>query len=399
MSMDDDADDDGAGIGPPLPPEDRLWRHPSELTDWGAGSAPTPPPPARGHGGRRPVWPIAILAGLIGAALGGSALAVTGALSPDRAPPAVEKVAVTPIVSTPILTDDGSVAALAEKVGPAVAHLLVTSKTGTTPASGVVIRDDGLLYTSAHGVARATAITVVLADGRRFHGKVVGADLPTDVALVTIDSDHLTVAVLGSSADLAVGDPAVALGWASDGSREPSITTGVVSALEHRLDFGGESLHGLIQTDAPIEPAWSGGPLVDANGAVIGITTGLGGETGFGFATPIDLVRRVAAELLESGEVSRGWLGIECTDLTMAKAAKMGIPGGATVRRVMKGSPAARGGLQVDDVVTSLGGRPVASSSGLVLAMRRLERGDEVLVTYWRDGHRAEATVTIDQHP
>jgi S1-C subfamily serine protease len=314
----------------------------------------------------------------------------------------VEKVAVTPIVSNPVIEPDAEdgVAALAEKLAPAVVHLVVTDEAGTTPASGVVVRDDGLVFTSAHEVADATSISVVLSDGRRVVGELVGADLPTDVAVLSIDADDLTVAVLGTSADLAVGSPAVALGWPTHGGSQPSVTTGVVSAVEHRLDVGGESLHGLIQTDAPIEPAWSGGPLVDASGAVIGITTDLaGGGAGFGFATPIDLVRRVAMELIDSGTVARGWLGIKGDDLSMAQAGRMGVPGGALVETVVSGSPAALAGLQPDDVITEVGDHRVLSSSGLVVAMRHHRPGDAVVVVYWRAAHRHVVTLTLVAHP
>jgi hypothetical protein len=165
MSTDDDADDEGPGIGPPLPPDDRLWRHPSELTAWGSGSTPTTSAtPPRGA-----VWPIAVVAGLVGAALCGAALAVTGTLSPGSGERVVEKVAVTPIVANPIIepADEDGVAALAERLAPAVVHLVVTSDSGTTPASGVIVRDDGLGFTTAHEVPDATSISVVLADGPR----------------------------------------------------------------------------------------------------------------------------------------------------------------------------------------------------------------------------------------
>jgi S1-C subfamily serine protease len=218
--------------------------------------------------------------------------------------------------------------------------------------------------------------------------------------VLSIDADDLTVAVLGTSAELAVGSPAMALGWPTENASQPSVTTGVVSAVEHRLDADGASLHGLIQTDAPIETAWSGGPLVDASGAVIGITTDLaGGEVGFGFATPIDLVRRVAQELIDSGTVARGWLGIEGADLSMAEADRMGLPGGATVETVLSGSPADQGGLQPDDVITGVGGHRVVSSSGLVVAMRQHKPGEQVAVTYWRDGRRHEVTLTLVERP
>jgi putative serine protease PepD len=400
MSMDDDADDDGTGIPPPLPPDDRLWRHPSELTAWGPGTTPVPPVSPVAPAERGATWPIAGVAALVGAALCGGVLVATGALSPEPADPIVEKVAVTPIVSTPNLEEDDGVTALAERLAPAVVHLVVTSSNGTTPASGVIVRDDGLVFTSAHEVADASSISVVLADGRQLEGELVGADLPTDVAVVAIDAEGLTVAVLGSSAEVAVGSPAMALGWATEGGDQPSVTTGVVSSVAHRLDAEGESLHGLIQTDAPIEAAWSGGPLVDASGAVIGITTDLGGgRAGFGFATPIDLVRQVARELLESGTVARGWLGIEGADLSMAEAERMGVRGGTMIQTVMSGSPAARGGLLPDDVITELGGHAVGSSSGLVLALRHHRPGEEVVIAYWRDGQPHEVTLTLVQHP
>lgn len=396
MSMDDDADDDVHGIVPPLPPDDRLWRHPSELS---SGGSRGPSHPA-GADDRGPAWPLALVAGLVGAALSGGVMAVTGTLSTEGRQLVVEKVAVTPVVSSPTVRGERGVAALTEQVGPAVVQLVVRTDAGTAQVSGVVFRDDGLLLTSAHEVAGATAITVLLHDRRRFDGELVGADLPTDVAVVSIDAEHLTVAVLGTSTDLEVGSPTIAVGSPSDAGADPSVTTGVVSATERRLDVDGESLHGMIQTDAPIEPGWSGGPLVDATGAVIGITTDLAGErAGFGFATPIDLVRRMADELVASGKVAHGWLGIEGADLTTAQAEAMGVPGGAMVRSVTGRSPAARIGLAPDDVITDIGGHQVASSSGLVVAVRWHKPGDEVVVGYWRNGRHLESTVTIDERP
>lgn len=400
MSMDDDADDDGPGIGPPLPPDDRLWRHPSELTAWGPGSSAGRPDAATTATGRGSTWPVAAVAALVGAALCGGVLAVTGALSDDRGQLIVEKVAVTPVVSSPMLQDPGGAQALAEKVGSSVAHLMVTTDAGTAPASAVVFRDDGLLLTSAREVSGATAIVVVLTDGRRFDGELVGADLPTDVAVVAIDADDLTVAILGSADAVSIGAATMALGWPGAGGGRPSVATGVISALDRRLDVDGASLHGLLQTDAPIEAAWAGGPLVDASGAVIGITTDLAGPgTGFGFATPIDLARRMAVELIASGKVTHGWLGVECTDLALADAEQLGVAGGVVVRQVMRGSPAAESGLEPADVITDVGGDEVASSSGVVVAMRRHKPGEQVVVGYWRDGRRHETTITVVEHP
>jgi len=397
MSTDDESDDDEAGRVPPLPPEDRLWRHPSEVSSFGQGrlipaAAAVPAPSLRGS-----VWPIALVAGFVGAALCGGVLALTGNLSVDGER-VVERISVAPIVAAPVLPDEESVDALKDKVSPAVVRLVVTTRDGDSQACGVVVRDDGIVVTSAHEVAGAVAITVVLADGRRLEGELVGADLPTDVGVVAVDAEGLTVAVIGSSDDLEAGAATLAIGTTSKG--EPAVSTGVISAVGQRLDIDGESLHGLIQTDAPIEGAWSGGPLVDGTGAVIGITTDLAGDrTRFGFATPIELVHRLSEELLAFGKVTHGWLGIEGADLTDAKAGFMGVTGGAEVRRVMPGSPADRSGLADGDVITEVGGERVRSSSDLVVALRRHKPGEVVQVGYWRDRRHHETEVTIEHHP
>jgi len=395
--MDDDADDDVAGRVPPLPPDDRLWRHPSEVSSWGSGGPVTIPAGGNvGTTGRAAGWPIALVGAVAGAAICGGLLAVTGHLSAADPQLVVEKVAVTPVVSSPMVRGASGVDALVEVVGPAVARFVVTTDAGTANASGVVVRDDGLLFASAHDVAGATTIVVLLADGRRFEGHLVGVDLSTDVAVVSIDADHLTVAVLGTSANLEPGTPTMAMGAPDDASGRPSVATGVVSALDRRLDAAGESMHGMIQTDAPIESGWSGGPLVDASGAVIGITTGLAGDgSAFGFATPIDLVRQVAEELTASGTTTHAWLGIEGVDLSQEQEREIGVTGGVLVRGVAGGSPAGEGGLAPGDVVTEIGDRKVSSSSALVVAMRGLEPGEAVTVTYWRDGDRRQATVTL----
>jgi S1-C subfamily serine protease len=343
------------------------------------------------------VWPIAVVAGFVGAVLCGGVLALTGNLSvdPDRV---IERVKVSPLVPAPSLADGEAVDAVTARVSRSVVRLLVTTPEGESTACGVVVRDDGVVVTSAHEVAGATSIVVVLADGRKMDGEVVGADLPTDVGVVSIDAGALTVAVLGSSDDLEAGAATVAVGATSDG--ESAVSTGVISSLGERLDAGDESLHGMIKTDAPIESSWSGGPLVDATGAVIGITTDLAGDRArFGFATPIELVRRLTDELLAYGRVSHGWLGIEGTDLSEAKADVIGIRGGAEIRRVLAGSPAARAGLTSGDVITELGGETIRSSTDLVVALRAHKPGEVVVLGYWHGGRRYEAEVAIEHAP
>lgn len=400
MGPDDDAEDDGPDLGPPLPPDDRLWRHPSELGPHGTGHGPAPvaPLPRR----RSPTWPVILVAGLAGAALSTGVIAVTGALSPrvvERA--VVEKVAVTPVVSSPMVRGERGVVAVAERLSPAIVRLDVDGPSGPATGSGVLYRDDGLLLTSAHVIDGATTVEVVLTDGRRFDGRIVGTDALTDVGLVDIDGDHLPIAVLGTAEGLEVGAPTIAIGSPLGLEGGPSITTGVISGVQRRVESpSGEPLHGMIQTDAPIAPGSSGGALVDASGAVIGITTAVADEPGgrFGFATPIDLARRVADQLLASGQMVHGWLGVVGTDLSARQAEAMGVPGGALVRSVEAGSPAATAGLTAGDVITEVDGRSVSSISRLVVALRELGPGEPVVISYWRDGPH-EATVTLAARP
>jgi S1-C subfamily serine protease len=178
------------------------------------------------------------------------------------------------------------------------------------------------------------------------------------------------------------------------------VATGVVSARERSLDLDGVSLHGLIQTDAPIGDGWSGGPLVDDRGAVIGLTTGLAGErAGFGFATPIGVAQQIAEQLLSTGRVVHAWLGIDGGDLTAREVEDLGVRAGLLVERVIAGGPADVQGIATGDVITKIGTTSVASVSDLVRAVRDLRPGDQVVVGYWRDGDRETATVTCEERP
>ena len=397
MPTDADGDDEAAGSVPPPPPDDRLWRHPSEVSAFGPARPTAMVAPVREAGRAGPTWPIALVAGLVGAALCGGVLALTGSLALDTER-VVEKVKVTPVGTSSLLADDGQVDALVANVRPAVVRLLVTRGDDTSQGCGVVVRDDGVVVTSGREVDGATAITVVLADGRRLEGDLVGIDLPSDVAVLRIEASDLSVALIGSTESLEPGAATMAIGATREG--EPAVSTGVVSAVGQRLDVAGESLHGLIQTDAPIQAGWSGGPLVDETGAVIGITTDLASDRlQFAFATPIEVVHQITEELLRSGKVTHGWLGIDGIDLTDERAGTMEARVGAKVQRVMAGSPAAKGGLQVGDVITEVDGERVLSSSGLVVALREHKPGRVVTLGYWRGGRHHEAEVTIGHRP
>jgi len=402
MGPDDDDAEDAASRSPLLPPDDRLWRHPSELADQ---RAPLSERATRSHtgGSSRPAsWATVAVAGLAGAALSAGAIAATGSLWPrivERQ--IIEKVAVTPVVSSPMIGGERGVDAVAERVSAAIVRLDVERPSGGATGSGVLYRDDGLILTSAQVVAGATTIGVVLQDGRRLEGRLVGLDLVTDVALLDLVGDDFPVAVLGTAEGLKVGEPTISIGWPLGSATPASVTTGVISALGRRLDMAdGVPLHGMIQTDAPIAPGASGGALVDSSGSVIGITTaaseGAGG--GFCFATPIDIAHRVAEQLLATGRMVHGWLGVDGAELTVAQATQVG-KAGARIERVASGSPAARAGLLAGDVITELDAHRIDSVPALVVQLRAHEPGDIVVVGYWRAGVNERVTIVLGQLP
>src|SRR5437870_1341616 len=198
----------------------------------------------------------------------------------------------------------GTVAAVAQTVGPAV----VSVRTDQGLGSGVVYDPSGLILTNAHVVDQAQSITIGLVDGRHFAGKVVGSDTGFDVAVIKIDGANLPTAALGSTANLQVGDPVVAIG--NPFGFDHTLTTGVISALNRPVSEGqGSYNQPMVQTDAAINPGNSGGPLLDINGQVMGITTLVAAPQGIpaqglGFAVPADTARRIAEQLVQSGKVT-----------------------------------------------------------------------------------------------
>jgi S1-C subfamily serine protease len=379
---------------PPLP-DDRLWRHPTEV-------APAPSPPRRAARGA--TWGVAVLSGLVGSVLTFGLVAASGALDRDDADPAVIREAVP--VSTP---SDGDAALepvvrIAEDVSPAIVRIEVSGDRNGT-GSGVVFRDDGYLLTNAHVVVDAQRITVVLADGREHGGTLVGTDPLTDVAVVKIDDEGpFTVAVLGSAAPLRVGQAAVAIGSPLGLIGGSSVTTGVISALGRSvLTPAGPPLLDMIQTDAAIAPGSSGGALLDGAGSVVGITTAIAvsdtGVEGLGFATPIDIARSVADDLIVSGKAVHVWLGIEGRDLDATSAAARGVDGGAVVVDVVGDSPAAAAGLATDDVIVAISGTPVRSMSALVIALRDRRPGDRMELEVLRQDDRSTVDLELATRP
>lgn len=376
----------------PPPPDDRLWRHPSEV-------AVARRPDGRAPGG----WAVALVSGLVGSVLTFGLVAATGALDRD-APGGVVRELVSPPVPAGERADPDQVVQIAERVSPAIARIQVG---GDRPGSGsgVMFRDDGYLLTNAHVVDKARTIDVVLADGSEHDGELVGADAVTDVAVVKIDREApVPVATLGSAAGLRVGQAAVAIGSPLGLIGGSSVTTGVVSALGRRLPTAqGPPLLDMIQTDAAIAPGSSGGALLDGSGAVIGITTAIAlsdsGAEGLGFATPIDIARSVADDIITTGRAVHVWLGIQGRDLDAASAEQAGVSGGAVVVDVVDDGPAQGAGLRPGDVIVAVAEREVRSMSALVIFLRERAPGDRVELSVLRDGGRTSLPVELGTRP
>jgi Do/DeqQ family serine protease len=269
--------------------------------------------------------------------------------------------------------------------------------------SGFIVSADGVILTNAHVVEGAEQIKIRLADQRVFAGEVVGIDPKTDVAVLRVKGDRsLPVAVLGDSDRIKVGQWALAIG--NPFGLDSTLTVGVVSATG-RANIGIEDYEDFIQTDASINPGNSGGPLLNIYGEVVGINTAIvAAGQGIGFAIPINLARQVAEQLIATGEVTRGWLGVTLQPLDTSLAEAFGLDkiSGALVTRVLPDTPAARAGLQRGDVLLAFAGKAVRGVRELQLLVASAPIGKSVPVEIVRDGQRLTLQAVItprDERP
>jgi serine protease DegQ len=265
--------------------------------------------------------------------------------------------------------------------------------------SGVIVdAAKGYVLTNNHVVAGADDISVTLQDGRTFKGKLIGTDPDTDVAVVQIPAEHLQALPLADSSALRVGDYVVAVG--DPFGLGQTVTSGIVSALG-RSGLGDSSYQNFIQTDASINPGNSGGALVNLRGELVGVNTMIfspsGGNVGIGFAIPSDLTSEVMKQLITTGKVQRGNLGVQTQAMTPRIARMLGLKDsrGVVVTSVSDGSAAAQAGLQPGDVLTSLDGKPLHSESELRNAEGLLPLGSRVRLGVLRDGRAREVSATL----
>ena len=262
--------------------------------------------------------------------------------------------------------------------------------------SGFIVNADGLILTNAHVVYGAKRIDVRLTDKREFEAEVVGVDQQSDVALLWIDATQLPTVKLGSSADYQGGDWVVAIG--SPFGLENSVSRGIVSAKSRALR--GATYVPFMQTDVPLNPGDSGGPLFDLKGEVIGINfdlLGSGGYQGLSFAIPIDIAANVAGQLLQYGKVTRGRLGVSAQEVTQDLADSFGLEklDGALVSAVEPGGPAAIAGLEPGDVILTLDGWEITNCIELPARVAEIRPGTSVKLTVVHRGTTKAIHVTL----
>jgi serine protease Do/serine protease DegQ len=267
--------------------------------------------------------------------------------------------------------------------------------------SGVIVdAKRGLVLTNNHVIANAVHITVTLIDGRQLEAEVVGSDPETDVAVIKMPAENLTDIKPADSDALRVGDFVVAIGHPFGLGQ--TVTSGIISALG-RSGLGIEGYEDFIQTDASINPGNSGGALVNLNGELVGINTAIfsqsGGNIGIGFAIPINLAMQIAEQILETGEVKRGFLGVSMQDISPSLAEAFGLDrqGGAIINEVLDGSPADKAGLKTGDIVISIDGKQIRDANDLGNRVGLLPVGETIKFKVLRDGKQSEFVVKIDE--
>lgn len=276
----------------------------------------------------------------------------------------------------------------------------------TSSGSGFFLTEDGYVVSNYHVVAGASSITVITSDGSEYEAEYVGGEENNDLALLKVASDGFDAAAIGSSGNLIVGDQVVAIGNPL-GELASTLTVGYVSAKDRVVTTDGTQIN-MLQTDAAINPGNSGGPLFNMKGEVVGITsakysgTTTSGATieGIGFAIPMDDVIGMLEDLKEFGYVTGAYLGVSVGDVEESVADRYGMPLGALVAEVVKGSCAEAAGIRAQDIIVNLGGHTVECVNDLTRALRKFEPGDTITVTVYRFGSgETQLTLTLDEKP
>ena len=367
----------------------------------------------------RPAWP-AVMAAAAALTLGGCGTGMPQLPGLPRQPAREQPPVSDAPRPAPLPSGSNVIVDAVGKVGPAVVRIDTTKRVvnplggifGQAPSiqqqqglgSGVITRSDGVILTNAHVVDGASEVTVTLPDGRTFTGKVLGGDPLTDVAVVKVVASRLPVAPLGDSDKVRPGETAIAIG--NPLGLDNTVTAGIISAVQRTNAVGEGQRVPYIQTDAAVNPGNSGGPLINDRGEVIGINTAIRQAPGAGlsFAIPINVARKIAAQILERGSASHPYIGVRLQRLTPELAREINattnqcrLPelNGVVVVDVMSGSPAARAGVRACDLITAVAGRPVKNPSEVQLAVDQAQVGSDLAV----DLRRGDASLRITVRP
>jgi serine protease DegQ len=268
--------------------------------------------------------------------------------------------------------------------------------------SGVVISPEGYVLTNNHVIETADEIEIALADGRKAAAKVVGTDPETDLAVVKINLQNLPAITLGHADQARVGDVVLAIG--NPFGVGQTVTMGIISALG-RNHLGINTFENFIQTDAAINPGNSGGALIDANGNLLGINTAIysrsGGSLGIGFAIPVTTVKQVMESIISTGQVVRGWIGVEPQDITPELAESFGLTrkSGAIIAGVLKGGPADKAGIRPGDILVAVEGKPVTDTSDMLNLIAELKPGNKAKMTVLRKSQESTIDVVVGKRP
>lgn len=268
--------------------------------------------------------------------------------------------------------------------------------------SGVIISSEGYILTNNHVIEAADEIEVALRDGRTASAKIVGTDPDTDLAILKIDAPQLQSITLGHSKQLRVGDVVLAIG--NPFGVGQTVTSGIVSATGRNM-LGINTYENFIQTDAAINPGNSGGALITANGNLIGINTAIfsrsGGSQGIGFAIPIDLARDVMQQIIEHGEVVRGWLGVAIQNISedLAQSFELESLDGVIISNIIRNGPADQAGLTRGDVITRINGAEVKNVRSALNLISQAKPGSTVKISGIRQGKKLEVDATVMQRP
>jgi serine protease Do len=383
----------------------------------------------------------AIVAFAVGACSPQSSVAAAPQAQADTQPAPVAVPSQPPSSPQPVGTLNGRVlpdfATLVEQVGPAVVNVSVVEKAhhvagrggdqddqveeffkrfglpsprggggngGDQPqrqgeGSGFIVSSDGYILTNAHVVADADEVTVRMTDRREYPAKVIGVDKRTDVAVIKIEGKQLPVVKIGDASKLRPGEWVLAIG--SPFTFENSVTAGIVSATGRSMP--GEDLVPFIQTDVAVNPGNSGGPLFNLNGEVVGINSQIysrsGGYMGLSFAIPIDVANNVRQQLVSTGKVTRGRIGVQIQEVNAQFADAFGLdrPRGALVGQVIDGGPAEKGGVRTGDVILSVNGKVVERSAALPGVISAIKPGDTAKIEVWREKSSKLLNVKVEE--